>query len=405
MAAESLLHLRHACDPWPTASFAPAVSAVLVLATLVSASRIVAKSQAPHDHHKERHVNAGQHEKPPQAMLFEMLFGAWTAKILAEVVRLDVPDALAEGPLTADELVRKAGIRAHPGALHRALRACAALGIVTEDSAGRFGPTRLSALLTRDAPGTLKSMVQYSGGLLWKVWTGLPAGLATGASQARAQLGSEFFDYLAANPAALAEFSATSKAHSDVTNAGVLERYDFGGIRTLVDVGGNAGHLVAAILAQHSGLQGTVFDRPEVIEAARHQAAARADDVARRLSFKAGDMFTEVPPGADAYVLKLILHNWDDESCAKILRNVCAQVAPGGRVIAIDTVLPPLGDVSDVPSKLLDLNMMLLLPGKERTRVEWEALYRGAGLAITALIPVPDAFNIFIIEGRRAGDA
>ena len=99
--------------------------------------------------------------------------------------------------MTADELVRKAGIRAHPVALHRALRACAALGIVTEDSVGRFGPTRLSALLTRDTPGTLKRFVEYSGGTLWKIWTGLPEGLATGASQARAQLGLDFFDYLA----------------------------------------------------------------------------------------------------------------------------------------------------------------------------------------------------------------
>lgn len=386
--------------------FAPhAVGTVRRFATLVSAARIVAKSEVRHDNDKERTLNAGQHEKPPHAMLFEMLFGAWTAKILAEVVRLDVPDALAEGPLTADELVRDAGIRAHPVALHRALRACAALGIVTEDSAGRFGPTRLSALLTRDAPGTLKSMVQYSGGLLWKVWTGLPEGLATGTSQARAQLGHEFFDYLAANPAALAEFADTSKAHSAVTNAGVLERYDFGGIGTLVDVGGNAGHLVSSILSKYPGLRGIVFDRPEVVEAARFEAPVRTEDVARRVSFQGGDMFVEVPPGGDAYVLKLILHNWDDESCATILRNVCARLAPGGRVIAIDTVLPPLGDVSDVPSKLLDLNMMLLLPGKERTRVEWEALYRGAGLAITALIPVPDAFNIFVIEGRRIADA
>jgi len=333
-------------------------------------------------------------------MLLEMLFGAWTAKVLAEIVRLDVPDALANGPLTADELVRQEGIRAHPAALHRALRACAALGIVTEDAAGRFGPTRLSALLTRDAPGTLKRMVQYSGGLLWKVWSGLPEALATGAPQARAQLGDEFFDYLAANPAELEEFSATSKAHSAVTNAGVLERYDFGGIRTLVDVGGGGGHLVAAVLEKYSGLRGVVFDLPEVVEAARGQQRPAA--VASRLTYSAGDMFESVPPGADAYALKLILHNWDD---ASILRNVCARLAPGGRVIAIDTVLPPLGDVADVPSKLLDLNMMLLLPGKERTRVEWETLYRGAGLAVTALVPIPDAFNIFVIEGRRVAES
>lgn len=345
-------------------------------------------------------VSAEPHEKPPHAILQEMLFGAWTAKILAEVVRLDVPDALAAGPMTADELVRKGGIRAEPGALHRALRACAALGVVTEDSAGRFGPTRLSALLTRDTPGTMKRFVEFSGGLLWKVWTGLPEGLATGAPQARAQLGMEFFDYLAANPKSLEEFGETLKVHSAVVNKGVLERYDFSGIRTLVDVGAGFGHLVIAVLGKYLDVQGVVFDLPEVVEAAPVQVPVRSDAIARRISYVPGDMFKSVPP-ADAYVLKLILHDWDDASCATILRNVCDKLEPGGRVIAIDAVLPPLGDVSDVPSKLLDINMMMLLPGKERTRAEWEALFRGAGLAITAMVPIPDAYNTFVIEGRR----
>jgi hypothetical protein len=337
-------------------------------------------------------------------MLLEMLFGAWTAKILAEVVRLDVPDAIAEGPLTADELVRKAGIRAHPVALHRALRACAALGIVTEDSVGRFGPTRLSALLTRDAPGTMKRFVEYSGGLLWKVWTGLPEGLATAAPQARAQLGQDFFEYLAAHPSSLEEFGETLKVHSAVVNKGVLERYDFSGIRTLVDVGAGFGHLAIAVLGKYLETRGVVFDLPEVIDAAPVQVPVSSDSIARRLTYVPGDMLESVPP-ADAYVLKLILHDWDDAACAKILENVCARLEPGGRVISIDTILPPLGDVSDVPSKLLDVNMMLLLPGKERTRVEWEALYRGAGLVITAMIPIPDAYNTFVIEGRRVGNA
>ncbi len=348
-------------------------------------------------------MSAGPHEKPPHATLFEMLFGAWTAKILAEVVRLDVPDALAAGPMTADELVRQAGIRAHPVALHRALRACAALGVVTEDSAGRFGPTRLSVLLTKDAPGTLKRFVEYSGGTLWKVWTGLPEGLATGASQARAQLGMDFFDYLAAHPKALEEFGETLKAHSAVANVGVMERYDFSGIRTLVDVGAGYGPLTIAVLEKYPEISGVVFDLPEVIDAAPARMQVRNDSVARRLRYAPGDMFKEVPP-ADAYVLKLILHDWDDASCATILANVCARLERGGRVICIDNVMPPLGDVSDVPSKLLDVNMMLLLPGKERTRAEWEALYRSAGLAISAMIPVPDAFNMFIIEGRRAAE-
>jgi hypothetical protein len=344
------------------------------------------------------------HEKPPHAVLFEMLFGAWTAKILAEVVRLDVPDALARGPMTADELVRNAGVRAHPVALHRALRACAALGICTEDSVGRFGPTKLSTLLMRDTPSTLKRFVEYSGGTLWKVWSGLPEGLATGASQARAQLGMEFFDYLQATPNALEEFGETLKAHSAVANRGVLERYDFGGIRTLIDVGAGYGPLTISVLEKYPEIRGVVFDLREVIDAAPAQLPVRDETVARRLSYVAGDMFKEVPP-ADAYVLKLIMHDWDDARCATILTNVCARLETGGRVICIDNVMPPLGDVSDVPQKLLDVNMMLLLPGKERTRVEWEALYRGAGLAITAMVPVPDAFNMFVIEGRRIADA
>jgi hypothetical protein len=258
----------------------------------------------------------------------------------------------------------------------------------------------LSALLTRDAPGTLKRFVEYSGGTLWKVWSGLPEALATGRPQARAQLGMEFFDYLAANPQALAEFGETLKAHSAVANVGVLERYDFSGIRTLVDVGAGYGPLTIAVLEKYPEMRGVVFDLPEVVDAAPRNLPVKNDSVARRLRYVAGDMFKEVPP-ADAYVLKLIMHDWDDASCVTILANVCARLEQGGRVICIDNVMPPLGDVSDVPQKLLDVNMMLLLPGKERTRVEWEALYRGAGLSITALIPVPDAFNMFVIEGRR----
>jgi hypothetical protein len=346
-------------------------------------------------------VSLEGHEKPPHAVLFEMLFGAWTAKILSEVVRLDVPDALAaHGAMTADELVRRAGIHANPKALHRALRACAALGVVTEDTDGRFGPTRLSVLLTRNAPGTLKRLVEYSGGTLWKVWTGLPEGLATAEPQARAQLGMDFFDYLAANPRALEEFGDTSKAHGMVATKGVLERYDFRGIRTLVDVGAGFGVFSVALLERYPEIVAVVFDLPQVIAKAPTQLPVADRAVAERLRYVAGDMFEDVPP-ADAYVLKLILHDWDDAACAVILRNVCKRLERGGRVIAIDSVLPPLGDVSDVPSKLLDVNMMLLSPGKERTRVEWEALYRNAGLAITAMVPIPDAFNTFVIEGRR----
>lgn len=340
--------------------------------------------------------------QPPQAQLFDMLFGAWTAKLLAEIVRLDVPDAIAHGALTAEDLVQ-GGVRAHPRALHRALRACAALGIVTEDAAGRFGPTALSALLTRDAPGSLKRFVEYSGGLLWKLWTGLPDGLATGEPQAHAQLGLPFFEYLAAHPRSLDDFSAVVAAHSAITNRGVLERYDFAGLHTLVDVGAAAGHLVIGVLEKYPGVRGTVFDLPEVIAAAPQQRPVTDPAVAERLTYLAGDMFVDLPP-ADAYAFKLIFHDWDDASCARILANAAARLTPGGRLISIDTVLPPLGDTSAVASKLLDVSMLLMLPGRERTRVEWDALFHDAGFEITSMTPIPDAFNIFVIEARRRAD-
>ena len=323
---------------------------------------------------------AGEHveEKPPHAILFEMLFGAWTAKILAEVVRLDVPDALAAGPMTAPELVVGGGIKADPRALHRALRACAALGVFTEDTRGRFGPTRLSALLMRDVPGSFKRMVEYSGGMLWQVWSGLSAGLATGQPQARAQLGMDFFDYLAAHPASLQTFAETLKAHSAVTNKSVLERYP---------------EIVRAV----------VFDRPETVAMAPIEVPVRDANIAARLDYVGGNMFEDVPP-ADAFVLKFVLHNWDDASCARLLKNVSARLERGGRIICVESVLPPLGDTSNVPGKLQDLNMMLLLPGRERTRAEWEAFYSDAGLKITAMTPIPDTFGAFVIEGRRVAD-
>jgi O-methyltransferase domain/Dimerisation domain len=349
---------------------------------------------------------AGEHreEKPPHAILFEMSFGAWTSKLLTEVVRLDVPDALAAGPMSASELVAR-GVKANSQALHRALRACAALGIFTEDTTGRFGATRLSALLTRDTPGSLKRSFEYSGALLWQVWSGLEAGLATGQPQARTQLGMEFFDYLAAHPIWLQTFGETLKAHSAVTNKGVLERYDFSGIRHIVDVGGAFGHLMIGVLERYPEIvRAMVFDRPETVAMAPIEVPVRNASVAARLDYVGGNMFEDVPP-ADAYVLKFVLHNWDDASCARLLQNVSARLERGGRVICIDSVLPPLGDTSNVPGKLQDLNMMLLLPGRERTRAEWEAFYNDAGLAITAMIPVPDTFGAFVIEGRRTADA
>lgn len=330
----------------------------------------------------------------------QALLGGFMTKVLAEVTRLGVPDALdRHGPSSAAELAQR-GIQADPQALHRALRAWAALGIVTESAEGKFGPTPVSALLTTNAPGSLKRLAQFTGGMLWKVWTGLPEALATGEPQARPQLGKDFFEYVGSQPGAMEEFGGAMQANSFNVIKGMLSCYDFSGVRKFVDVGGGFGHLVLAVIERYPHLNGVLFDRADVITAAPTQLPVEDKAVRARLGYVAGDMFEDVLPAADAYVLKMIIHDWDDEHCVRILRNCSRSLERGGRILCIDAVLPPLGDVSDAPGKLIDVNMMLVMRGKERTRAEWEALYREAGLDVTAIIPIPDTFGTCIVEGR-----
>jgi hypothetical protein len=338
---------------------------------------------------------------PPHAVIMQMLTGSWLPKVLSEVTRLGVPDALKEyGPLTAGELTQR-GIVANNDALHRALRACASVGIFSEDASGKFGPTAISELLTRSAPGSLKKLTEVTGGLLWKVWNGLPDALQTGLPQARAQLGMDFFEYLTAHPASMEDFAEAMKANSFNVTRGLLARYDFSCIRKVIDVGGGFGHLIVALLERYPNLRGVLFELPEVIAAGREQFPVADASIAARLEYVGGDMFRDGLPPADAFVLKMIIHDWDDARCVSLLENCCKRIDANGRVLCIDAVLPPLGDTSDAPGKLLDVNMMLVLPGKERTRAEWEALYQKAGLELHGIVPIPDTFGTCIVEGRK----
>jgi hypothetical protein len=318
---------------------------------------------------------------------------------MSEVTRLGVPDILHwYGSLSAADMVTQHGIQAEPQALHRALRACAALGIFTEDESGKFGPTPLSHVLTKEAPGTLKRLVQYTGNLLWRVWTGLPEGLHTGRPQARNQLGAEFFDYLTAHPDEMQEFGDAMESLSANVIRGVLASYDFSRVNQIVDVGGGFGHLITALLEKYSHLKGVLLDAPDVIATAKGRLSK--SPIASRLEFASVDMFQSMPP-ADAYILKMIIHDWSDAQCIRLLCNCRENMRGDGRVICVDAVLPPLGDTSDAPGKLLDLNMLLVLPGKERTRAEWEFLYWEAGLEIASIRPIPDAVGTNLVEGVK----
>lgn len=340
-------------------------------------------------------------DTPPQGVVMQMVMGAWLSRTISAVTRLDVPDILQKhGPLTAQQLTDQHGVRASVGFLHRALRACASAGLFTEDAAGRFGPTKFSETLTTDSPVSVKKMTELFGGSMWTIWGGLTDALRAGSSQTKARLGMEFWEYLEHNPQEMDDFAAAMKSNSLSSMKGVLDHCDFSPFATVVDVAGGLGHLAIALLKRYPKLRATVLDLSELVPKAKSIAAKESPELLPRLTFLGGDMFEDVPP-AETYVMKHIIHDWDDARCVRLLSHCRKRMQGDGRVFCIDAVLPSMGDTSCVPAKLLDMNMLVCLPGKERTLDEWTALYEQAGLRIASTKRLNDNFGTSIVEGRR----
>jgi hypothetical protein len=181
---------------------------------------------------------------------------------------------------------------------------------------------------------------------------------------------------------------------------GVLEQCDFTGVKRVADIGGGFGHLVIALLEKYRDLRGVLMDVPELIPVAKARNPPPSP-IAARLEYHGGNMFESVP-AADAYVMKHIIHDWDDEHCLQLLRNCHRSMDGAGRVICVDSVLPPVGDVGATAAKFLDLLMMVNIRGKERTRRQWEELYAAAGFHVASVTPLQDNFGTSIVEGVKA---
>ena len=292
------------------------------------------------------------------------------------------------------------GIQAHADALERVMRACASVGLFTEAADGKFGRTGLSDVLASDSPVSVKVVAQGMGCTWLQCWTPLMDAIRTGEPQVRQMFGMEWWDYLKANPKEMEIFGEAMKSNSLNSLRGVLEHCDFAGVRKAVDVGGGFGHLVVALLEKYPNLRGVLLDAPELIPLARKSFPVSDPKIASRLEYTGGDMFASVPP-ADAYILKHIIHDWDDAHCLQLLRNCHKSMEGNGRLICVDSVLPPMGDTGATPAKFLDVSMMLAIRGKERTRKQWEELYAAAGFRITSVIPLRDNFGTSIVEGVK----
>lgn len=337
----------------------------------------------------------------PQEVVMQMIVGGWVAKTLSEITALDVPDHLKKhGPLTAQQLVDRKLVKAHPEALHRALRACAAVGIFTEDAKGRYGITPLSDALTLDSPVSVKKIAEIAGQSWYDVWRELGRAIRTGKPQCPTVYGMDYWDWLKANPKEMELFGEVMKANSTASLNGVLNGYDFSGYNSIADIGGGFGHLALALLAKYPNLNATVLDMPDMVRAVKKHLP-KDKSVTDRFTFAGGDMFKDVPK-AEVYIMKHIIHDWDDARCVKLLKHCVKRMQGRGRVLCVDAVLPPTGDTSGAPAKFLDLDMLVFIPGKERTLAQWKDLYKQAGLKIGKVIPLHDNFGTSIVEGIKA---
>ncbi|WP_317441117.1 methyltransferase [Streptomyces collinus] len=336
-------------------------------------------------------------QSDPVSVIFRLVWGYTTSAITHTAFELGLPDLLETGPRSADDLAEEAG--AHGPSLHRLLRAMAALGITRETGNADFALTEAGALLGSKGAGSMDALARLLvHESMWRPWQGLTESVRTGEPVFESQFGMDYWAYMKQHPDVSDLFNAAMGDASQAVGTAVAAAYDLTRFRTVVDVGGGNGTLLAALLQATPGLRGIVFDSPPgVAQAEDHLVAAGVGD---RCEAKAGDFLEALPEGGDLYVFKSVIHDWDDERATTILRN-CRRVLPAdGRLLIVEPVVPEAVTVSpaDPFPYLNDLNMMVSLRGKERTRSEYEALLTAAGFRLCDIQPVPGPERVFLIE-------
>lgn len=326
---------------------------------------------------------------PPATQIIQMAAASWIAPVLYATAKLGLADRLADGPRSAAELAIPT--KTHAPTLHRLLRALASLGILTERAEQRFALTPLGEALASGASGSARSTVlAFCSPALWRSWEEIVYSLETGKTGFERAHGMPMFDYLAAHPDEASAFSEAMVGFHGAEPPAVARAYDFSPCGTVVDVGGATGNMLAAILAHHSQPQGVLYDRPHVVRDAPALLAARG--VADRVRIEPGDFFERVPDGGDVYILSHIIHDWNEDQCLTILRHCRRAMKPDARLLIVESVLPP-GDAPH-PGKILDMVMLVIPGGQERTAAEYDALLRKAELRMTRVVPTESVVSI-----------
>jgi hypothetical protein len=324
---------------------------------------------------------------PPQQLL-QMITGYWVSQALYVAAKLGIADLLADGPLHCDILAQKTDV--HPDSLFRTLRALASVGVFSEVETRRFALNPSAALLLDGAPNSMRALAITSAEEQYRAWGEMLHSVRTGEPAFDRQFGMGLFEYFAQNPEAGAVFNKAMSELTDQISDAIANSYDFSGFGTIVDVGGNRGTLLAAILSANPGVQGVLFDRPNVVISAEEHLSEMG--LEQRCECISGDFFESVPPGGDVYLLKRVLHDWDDALCQAILKSCRRAMPEHGKLLVVESVLPE-GNAPHL-GKWIDLHMLVVASGRERTVAEYRDLFKSGGFELADVTPIPGEISI-----------
>jgi hypothetical protein len=328
-------------------------------------------------------------ERPSTALL-RLVNGYQVSQAIHVAAKLGIADLLADGPRGSDDLA--AATDTHPPTLYRLLRALASVGVFREEADRRFALTPLGECLRADASEPVGGWAAFIGEpYIWQTWASLIHSVRTGENAFRHVHGMDPWTFRAGHPELSAGFDRAMMVRSRQVSQAVLAAYDFGRFASIIDVGGGNGAFLAAILAEHPGMRGVLFDQPHV--AAGAAPILEGAGVAGRCQIVGGSFFEDIPAGCEAYLFKAILHDWDDERCIQILQTCRRAMAHGAALLVVEQELGPPNE--GAAAKFSDLNMLVAPGGQERTPEEYAALFAGAGFRFTGATPTGSGVSVF----------
>jgi len=331
-------------------------------------------------------------KKPtPRQLLTQMITSYWTAQSIHVAAKMKLADLVKDRPKTAQELAQTT--KTHPQALYRLLRALASVEIFSEDANGRFSLTPMAELLC-DVHGSMYAVATMMGDEHFRSWGDLLYSVQTGKPAFDHIYGKPIFDFLSEHPEQARIFDAAMTGFHGPETQAMIDAYDYSAINTLVDVGGGNGTVLIEVLKKNPAMKGVLYDLPGVIERAKKNLESAG--LASRCQTIAGSFFESAPPGGDAYQMRHIIHDWTDEQCHTILSHIRKVMPKHGKLLVIEMVIKP-GNAPQ-PAKWLDLNMLVLPGGRERTEAEYRDMYAKAGFKLERVVPTPT--EVSVIEGK-----